>query len=128
MQTLKIEHGMEKTGESQKQGQQKIIVVIRGKAEKAENIEDAIEKLVTYINRQDSKPGSLTVRIMRRKPLRTKNIVFVCDPINLIHHNYIKEALRRLGYIPLLENHRRITFVQVNKYIAIQELVEHETN
>ncbi|MEM3568529.1 MAG: hypothetical protein QW320_04965 [Ignisphaera sp.] len=119
---------METTGESKKQGQQKIIVVIRGKAEKAEGVEQAIEKLVEYINSQEEKPGSLTVRIMRRKPLRTKNIVFVCDPINLIHHNHIKEALRSLGYIPLLENHRRITFVQVNKYIAIQEFIEPEIN
>ncbi|MCI4407701.1 MAG: hypothetical protein JHC26_01325 [Thermofilum sp.] len=127
MQALKIEHGMEKTLESQKQGQ-KIVVVIRGQAVKVESVEQAIEKLVEYINGLKEKPGSLTVRIMRRKPLRTKNIVFVCDPINLIHHEHIKEALKQLGYIPLLENHRRITFVQVNKYIAIQELLEPEAN
>jgi len=130
MQTLVKQPGMEKTGEDQKQHQQKIIVVIKGQAMKVESVDQAIEKLVTYIQSQkdEEKPGSLTVRIMRRKPLRTKNVVFVCDPINLIRHDILKDALRALGYIPLFENHRRITFVHMTKYVRVEELIESEIN
>jgi ribosomal protein L17 len=127
MQTLKIEQPSG-NGENRKQRQQKIVVVIRGQEEKAENVQQAIEKLITYIQQQEVKPGSLTIRIMRRKPLRTKNIVFVCDPINSIHHDYIKDALRELGYAPLFENHRGITFVLSTRYVSLQELIESETN
>jgi hypothetical protein len=121
---------MEKNGEDQKQHQQKIIVVIKGQVMKVESVDQAIEKLITYLQSQkdEEKPGSLTVRIMRRKPLRTKNVVFVCDPINLIRHDILKDALRALGYIPLFENHRRITFVQMTKYIHVEELIESEIN
>jgi hypothetical protein len=118
MQTLKIEKGvMEKK-------QIQIIVIIKGQAEKMDSVEKAIEKLVTYIQKQDKKPGSVTVRIMRRKPLRTKNIVFVCDPINIISHQYIKNAMKSLGYIPLFESHKRITFVQITSYASLENITE----
>jgi hypothetical protein len=120
MQTLKIE-------QNRQQGQQ-ILIIIKGHIEKAQNAQQAIEKLITYIQQQKDKPGALTIRLKRRKPLRTKNIVFVCDPINIIHHKHIKDALRELGYIPLSENHRGITFVLGTKYVSVQELIESEVN
>jgi hypothetical protein len=114
MQTLKMEKGVGQ----EKKGQ--IVVLIRGQTVKAENAQKAIEKLLTYIQRQEKTPGSVTVRIMRRRPLRTKNIVFVCDPINIIRREQIKDAMKRLGYIPLFENDRRITFVNITSYASLE--------